>query len=82
VNYLYRVFGLGSVRSGGSRAFSLWSKYFTGISDSRGSGVNRGENDCENGGKSGRTIVAIIFRLLFRYFSSRNITRSLLAILV
>jgi hypothetical protein len=73
------------VRSGRSRVFGSWSKYFAGISDSRGSGVSRGESDCESGCeggcKSGRTIIAIVFRLLFRCFSSYNITRSLLVIL-
>jgi hypothetical protein len=76
VNCLHGVFGSGSMRSGGSRAFGSWSKYFAGISGSRGSGISRGEG----GGKGGRTIVAIIFRLLLRCFSSRSITRSLLVI--
>jgi hypothetical protein len=73
------------VRSGGSRAFGLWSKYFAGISDSRGSGVSRGENggenSCESGGEGGRAIVTIVFRLSFRCFSSRNIIKSFLVIL-
>jgi hypothetical protein len=72
VSYLRGVFG-----SGGSRAFGSWSKYFAGISDSRG----LGESSCENGGKSGRTIITIIFRLSFRYFFSRSIARSFLVIL-
>jgi hypothetical protein len=76
VNYLRGVFGLGSVRSGRSRAFGLWSKYFAGISDSRGLGI-RGS---EGGGKGSRIIVAIIFRLLLRRFFPRSITRSFLVI--
>jgi hypothetical protein len=56
-----------------SRTFGLWSKCFAGISDSRGLSVNRG--------KSGRTIIAIVFRLSFRCFFSYNITRFLLVIL-
>jgi hypothetical protein len=85
INYLCGVFGLGSVRLGGSRTFGLWSKYFAGISGSRGLGVSGGEDSCENNyegrGESNRTIVAIIFRLLLRCFFSCNITRSFLAIL-
>jgi hypothetical protein len=69
------------VRLGRSRVFGLWSKYFVGISDSRGSGVGRGEGSCESGGEGSRTIVIIIFRLSFRYFFSRSITRSFLVIL-
>jgi hypothetical protein len=82
MNYLRGVFGSGSMGLGRSRVFGLWSKYFVGISDSRGSRINKNENSCENKSKSGRTIIAIIFRLLFRCFFSRNITRSLLVILV
>jgi hypothetical protein len=80
VNYLRGVIGLGSVGLSRSRAFGLWSKYLAGIFDSRGSGISRGENSCENRNKSSRTIIATIFRLLFRCFFSRDITRSLLAI--
>jgi hypothetical protein len=40
------------VRLGGSRAVGSWSKYFVGISDSRGSGVGGGEGSCEGGGES------------------------------
>jgi hypothetical protein len=65
MNYLYKVFGLGSIRLGRSRAFGLWSKYFAGISDSRGSSISRGENDYENRNESDRIIIAIIFRLSF-----------------
>jgi hypothetical protein len=80
------------VRSGGSKAFGLWSKCFAGISDSRVSGVGGGEsscenncednyeNSCENGGESSRAIITTVFRLSFRYFSSHNITRSFLVI--
>jgi hypothetical protein len=60
------------MRSGGSRAFGSWSKYFAGISGSRGSGVGRGEG--------GRTIVATVFRISLCCFSSCSITRSFLAI--
>jgi hypothetical protein len=84
VNYLCGAFGLSSVGSGRSRAFGSWSKYFAGISDSRGSGVSGGEgsyeNRGENGGESNRTIITIIFRLSLRCFSSYSITRSFLAI--
>jgi hypothetical protein len=61
------------VRLSRSRAFGSWSKYFAGISGSKGSGVSGGEGD--------KTIIAIIFRLSFRCFSSRSITKSLLVIL-
>jgi hypothetical protein len=85
MNYLRGVFGLGSMISSRSRVFGLWSKYFAGISGSRGLGVNGSENGCENNyenrNKSSRTIVTIIFRLLFCCFSSCSITRSLLVIL-
>jgi hypothetical protein len=84
VNYLYYIFGLGSIRSGGSRAFGLWSKCFVNISDSRGLGINGGEGSCENKGEnkgeSGRTIITI-FRLSFCRFSPYIITRFFLAIL-
>jgi hypothetical protein len=84
VNYLHGVFGLGSVRSGGSRIFGSWSKYFAGISDSRGLGISGCEGGCENksesGGKSNRIIITIVFRLSFCYFFSCNITRSSLVI--
>jgi hypothetical protein len=78
VNCLRGVFGSGSVRSGRSRA--SWSKYFAAISDSRSSGINRGESDCENRSKSGRIIITIVFRLLICCFSSHSITGSLLVI--
>jgi hypothetical protein len=65
-----------------SKAFGLWSKYFAGISDSGGSGINKSEGSSENKGESNRAIIAIIFQLLFYCFSSCNITRSLLVILV
>jgi hypothetical protein len=81
MNYLRGVFSLGSIGLGRSRAFGSWSKYFAGISDYRGSGVNKSENGCENGGENGRTIVAIVFRLSLRCFFSCSITRSFLAIL-
>jgi hypothetical protein len=72
MNYLRGVFSSGSVGPDGSRAFGLWSKYFAGISDSRGSGIS--------GGEGGRTIITTVFRPSFRCFFPRSITRSLLAI--
>jgi hypothetical protein len=81
VNYLRGAFSLGSVRLNGSRVFSLWSKYFAGISDSRVLGVNKNKGSCENKSENNKTIIATIFRLLFCYFFPRNITRSLLVIL-
>jgi hypothetical protein len=49
------------------------SKYFVGVSDSRGLS--------ENGSESGREIITTVFRLLFCYLSSRSIARSFLVIL-
>jgi hypothetical protein len=82
MNYLRKVFGLGSVGPGGSRTFGLWSKYFAGISDSRGLGINRNENNYENKNKNGRIIITIIFRLFFCCFFSCSIIRFFLAILI
>jgi hypothetical protein len=55
INYLRWAFGSGSVRLG--RTFGSWSKYFAGISDSRGLGVGRGENGCESGGEDNKAII-------------------------
>jgi hypothetical protein len=80
MNCLYEISSLGSIGIGRSRVFGLWSKYFAGISDSKGSGINKSKNSCEGRNKSGRIIIAIVFRLLFRCFFSYNITRSFLVI--
>jgi hypothetical protein len=65
VNYLRGVFSLGSVRSGRSRTFGLWSKYFAGISDSRGSSISKSESNYENKNKSSKAIRVIVFRYYF-----------------
>jgi hypothetical protein len=77
------------VRSSESKAFDLWSKYFASIFDSRGSGIGRSEDrnkdsresGGENRGEGNRVIINIVFRLLFRCFSTYSIARSLLAVL-
>jgi hypothetical protein len=78
VNYLHKVFGLSSIGLDRSRAFGSWSKYFAGISDSRGLGINRNENK----NKNNRIIITIVFQLLFCCLFSYSITRSFLVILV